>query len=216
MKSGVYEIVNMATCKKYIGSSKNVPLRLRQHLLTLKRGAHFNVHLQNSFNKYNENAFIFRPIIFCKESEMVEMEMKYVKEYMLLDSTYGYNIRVPNMVTMAEETKEKIRKATRGLNTWTKGVKREQWVRDILRKSLSGLKRSDESRARYKVSKTGEKNSMVKLTEQDVLKIIELRETKKTTYKELASMFGVTVQGISNIFNGHTWVHVTNKKSKWQ
>lgn len=210
-KSGVYEIVNLATCKKYIGSSKNVELRLRQHYLLLKRGVHYNKHLQNSFNKYNENAFIFRVIEYCQKETRVDIEKEYVEKHNCLNDYFGYNIREPNMVSMAEETKKKISESMKGVNTWTKGVKVPKSVLDKRTLAQRGLKRSDIAKKRYSDSKIGQKNSMAKLTEKDVLEIIKLRNSTGLSYGKLGKIFFVSRSTISSIFNGHTWTCITNK-----
>ena len=53
------------------------------------------------------------------------------------------------------------------------------------------------------------KNTQSKLTEKDVLDIIELRKKIKLKYSQIAIMFGITKSGVSSIFNGYTWTHIT-------
>lgn len=52
--SGVYQIYNTETNKRYIGSSIDVQRRLKEHLRNLKANRHCNQHLQNAWNKYKE------------------------------------------------------------------------------------------------------------------------------------------------------------------
>lgn len=50
--SGVYQIYNTETNKRYIGSSIDVQRRLKEHLRNLKANRHCNQHLQNAWNRY--------------------------------------------------------------------------------------------------------------------------------------------------------------------
>lgn len=52
--SGVYQIYNTETNKRYIGSSIDVQRRLKEHLRNLKANRHCNQHLQNAWNRYRE------------------------------------------------------------------------------------------------------------------------------------------------------------------
>lgn len=52
--SGVYQIYNPITNKRYIGSSINVERRLKEHLRNLKRNNHHNMYLQAAYNKYED------------------------------------------------------------------------------------------------------------------------------------------------------------------
>lgn len=47
--SGVYQIYNTETNKRYIGSSIDVERRLKEHLRNLKANRHCNQHLQNAW-----------------------------------------------------------------------------------------------------------------------------------------------------------------------
>ena len=59
MKSGIYIITNIVNGKSYIGSSLDYLQRIRQHKYSLRKGTHYNNHLQSSFNKHAEKNFTF-------------------------------------------------------------------------------------------------------------------------------------------------------------
>ncbi len=59
-KMGVYAIVNLVEGKQYVGSSKDLRRRWRDHWNELQSNKHSNAHLQRAFNKYGEAAFEFR------------------------------------------------------------------------------------------------------------------------------------------------------------
>lgn len=55
----IYQITNMLSGDFYIGSSQSFARREWQHRYALKRGEHKNPHMQASWNKYGEDAFVF-------------------------------------------------------------------------------------------------------------------------------------------------------------
>lgn len=57
----------------------------------------------------------------------------------------------------------------------------------------------------------GERNSHDKLTESDVLEIIEKYKTGNYSQKELAEEFGINDRQISNIVTGKNWKHLHEK-----
>lgn len=78
MKSGIYEIINLTTRKKYIGSSKDIPYRLSYHLSRLSHNKHRNKYLQNSFNKHGANSFVFRVIEYCPVEVLLAREQIHI------------------------------------------------------------------------------------------------------------------------------------------
>ena len=89
--AGVYCIENLETGKKYIGQSINLRKREREHFLSLNRGSHINRHLQNAWNKYGKDSFIFKPLIYCEPFELTRYEQFFVDLY---TPEVLYNIRV--------------------------------------------------------------------------------------------------------------------------
>jgi hypothetical protein len=65
MLSGLYEIVQLESGRAYIGSSDNVPRRLRAHRSMLNAGTHDNIRLQRAWNRDGPEAFEFREIERC-------------------------------------------------------------------------------------------------------------------------------------------------------
>ena len=66
---GVYAIVNTASQKVYVGSSKNVNKRFLCHASFLRNGKHHCTHLQNSFNLNGLKTFQFRVLAECSTRE---------------------------------------------------------------------------------------------------------------------------------------------------
>jgi group I intron endonuclease len=86
MSIGLYKIVNTVSGKIYIGSSKDVFKRLRQHTKSLLNNTHHCCKLQNSFNVYGLDAFSFCVIGFYQAIEDARDA-----EQSLLNIHYGNN-----------------------------------------------------------------------------------------------------------------------------
>jgi group I intron endonuclease len=75
-KSGVYAFINLINGMRYIGSSKNIYKRFREHIL----GRSSNKLLQKDFKKYGLNKFIF--VIYAysdnKQNLIIDLENKYI------------------------------------------------------------------------------------------------------------------------------------------
>ena len=78
---GVYAIVNVFNGKRYVGSSLNVSKRIWAHKSYLRSNNHHSSYLQNSYNKYGENSFLYLLIEkFDSEEDMRKAEEKYINE----------------------------------------------------------------------------------------------------------------------------------------
>jgi len=57
--SGIYQIRNIINNKVYIGSTSKFKSRKASHFGHLRFGDHSNKYLQNAWNKYGEEKFVF-------------------------------------------------------------------------------------------------------------------------------------------------------------
>jgi group I intron endonuclease len=101
----VYCITNTVTSEKYVGSSVNLYARTRAHRSTLRRGNHGNSHLQHSWNKYGEAAFIVTVLELCDRSVKIEREKFYVAQLDSLKS--GFNMIPPGNEGPRRESSKK-------------------------------------------------------------------------------------------------------------
>lgn len=93
-KCGVYKITCLSNDKIYIGSSKDISNRFRQHKYLLKKYKHDNKFLQNDWNKYGESNFKFEILEECNEEDRFNLEQKYFDELEpFWDYGNGYNIQ---------------------------------------------------------------------------------------------------------------------------
>jgi group I intron endonuclease len=91
---GVYRIFCKANNKSYIGSSsKSIISRFNNHESTLNNNKHKNTHLQNSWNKYGSENFIFEILEEVSEKKNVlQREDYWINYYKAYDREYGFNI----------------------------------------------------------------------------------------------------------------------------
>ncbi len=109
--SGIYELRNIVSGKFYIGSATTVYKRFYRHRAELRARTHRNAHLQRSFDKHGDRAFVGRILELCPRDELLEKEQVHVTAHR--DDPSCYNIvrsaiRRPGD-TFSDETKEKMR-----------------------------------------------------------------------------------------------------------
>ena len=89
---GIYKIENKINGKFYIGQSIDIKTRWYNHRKDLNGNRHYNEHLQNAWNKYGENQFIFSIIEECTVDNLDEREIYWIDYYNAMDGAYGYNM----------------------------------------------------------------------------------------------------------------------------
>ena len=118
-KYGIYQIRNLINDKIYIGSTENLLIRKKHHFYTLKKLIHRNNKLQNSYNKYGEQNFIFEIIEFVEDkNKLLEIEQYWINKLNIVEK--GYNIQpIAGKIHITDE----IRKKMSGKIPWNKGKK---------------------------------------------------------------------------------------------
>src|SRR5229473_1751265 len=131
-KSGIYLITNIVNWKRYVGKDSNLPNRWGHHKRQLNLGTHKNSHLQRSWKKYGESAFVYSILRYCKKEDLIEYEQFYMDLYDCVNNdTRGYNKKNADGSEMSEETCAKISA------------------------SLTGKKLSEETKAKISIAHSG-------------------------------------------------------------
>lgn len=93
--SSVYAIINSKTGKLYIGSSNDTGRRWMQHRHLLLTGVHHAPILQNAWNKYGADAFVFRllELVPPDKESLLAAEQRWLDHYHAADRLFGYNSR---------------------------------------------------------------------------------------------------------------------------
>jgi len=149
MKTGIYTITNIITNHIYVGAASDILKRLNQHLLGLRRNNHDNDYLQNSFNKYKEESFIFETLEECNKKYLYSQEHYWCNMLNTHNKSFGFNLKPThpdNLSLCSEETRTKIRlKAT--------GRKWSDEYKQLFREKQLGKKQSEEQITKSKESK---------------------------------------------------------------
>lgn len=152
----IYKIQNKINSKIYIGSSKSIRNRWKQHKWMLKRNKHYNKKLQNAWNKYGEKNFEFSIL----ETVSNEEDLKKKEQVFLSLVKPEYNLcKIAYRTTGYKHTakwKEENSKRMIG-NKHTSGKKRIQTeaTRKKISESLKGKRHSDESYKKAAEKKKG-------------------------------------------------------------
>ena len=136
-KCGIYKITNIIDGKMIIGLSSNIFSRWWQHKKLLRKNKHYNSYLQNAWNKYGEQNFVFEILLECPEEKLNEEEIRLIKEYSTTKKDKGYNILIGgDRSKHTVETKNKIRLARLGKNYLTPNIR--QKIGEILSLKFNG------------------------------------------------------------------------------
>jgi group I intron endonuclease len=117
---GIYSIKNKINGKIYIGQSRNIEHRKKQHRTELKCNVHRNTYLQHAYNKYGADNFEFELIEEVYDSsELNKRERWYIKNFSAKNPSYGYNLTDGGDATYSlnEDVKNRISLNKRGQNT---------------------------------------------------------------------------------------------------
>lgn len=106
-KSGIYLIINLINGKRYIGSSADIYNRIHEHIHNLKNNKSHNKHLQNAWNKYGEDKFIYSVIEYCEPNIRFDREQYYID---CLKPEYNFSLKVLANLgrVISNDTKAKI------------------------------------------------------------------------------------------------------------
>ena len=78
---GVYKITCLPNGMFYIGSSIDIYKRWDNHRWQLKHNKHTNNYLQNAWNKYGEDNFVFEILELCENKDQFNLEQEYLNKY---------------------------------------------------------------------------------------------------------------------------------------
>lgn len=193
INSGIYKFQNKINGKIYIGQTKYLDTRYRQHKCELLKGIHHNPYLQNAVNQYGFENFDYSIVKKCDVNELDYWEEYYFNFYNSQNRDYGYNIKnAGNESDLPEETKVKIKLANRGKNCKLTA----QSVEDIKLRRLSGERCKDLAEQYNVTISTINKITMCKnwvyiredlnesLLKQSEVELLEIERNIKLLYNE--------------------------------
>jgi len=89
---GIYTITNKIDNKIYVGYSINCFKRFSEHKSLLVNNKHKNDHLQNAWNKYGKENFVFEILEECDKVYLSSQENYWCNLLNSNDLNFGYNI----------------------------------------------------------------------------------------------------------------------------
>ena len=226
----IYKIVNKVNGKKYIGSTIEKTKRWRQHKRNLRGGYHTNIYLQNAWNKYGGDSFVFNVVEEVNEtSDLVQREQYYMDT---LEPAYNIKPKADRS-EMSKETKYKIIEANKGrehsretrqkMSETHKGKEISQETREKISESLSGKNHPNFGKeipeeTKEKISKSNKGKEMSEearikmseshkdeeLSDEHKRKMSEAQKGKKNGNSKLTDK---KVKIIKHLLNGDSFTH---------
>lgn len=86
---GIYKITNLVNGMSYIGQSRRIAMRFREHKSGERKQHNYFIH--NAINKYGIDNFTFEVIEECSVDQLNALEIKYIANYSSLKPN-GYNL----------------------------------------------------------------------------------------------------------------------------
>lgn len=157
MTCGIYGIVHLSSSRWYIGSSKNIEQRFKQHMYDARYIKHLS-KFYNTFKKYGKEAFEFFILEETTHSYLLLREKYWIDRALLRGEVFNLKGVDENTTPYNHsiETKEKLRQANLGkkvsATTMAKFRARcpTQETREKLRIAATGYKHSPETKEKLR------------------------------------------------------------------
>lgn len=114
--TGIYEIKNLKTGTRYIGSTNDFKKRQTKHFKDLRTGKHVNSHLQADFNAYGEENFKFSILEYTLASQQFTREQFWINYYK--GSTYNIATANANRKTAKNEFSKLFKYIWKWIEKW--------------------------------------------------------------------------------------------------
>jgi group I intron endonuclease len=143
--SVIYQITNMITGDYYVGSAQSFARREWQHRYDLKRGAHKNPHMQASWNKYGEEAFVFEVLEeHPEDQDILAVENGYLHQHVGNPNCFNinrdaYQSRLGQI--LSQDTKDAISQSRKGKHAGSNHYRHGQTVSDEVRAKISAAQK---------------------------------------------------------------------------
>jgi group I intron endonuclease len=190
MISGIYQIINTVNGKRYVGSSVKVLSRLNGHRKMLVENTHFNRHLQFAWNKYGEEVFNFKVLLYCDKENLLFYEQRAISV-----NGNGYNLSPTAGNNLgAKYSEESNRKKSKSLKGHPALIGKVAWNR--------GKSWSEESKRKMSKSSIGQvawnKGTTGKYSDEHIEKLKVARrkriikdETKEKMRKSMLEFYSI-------------------------
>lgn len=206
--SAIYQIVNITNGNFYIGSTSNIERRKFDHFNDLRKDKHSNLHLQNAYNKYGKENFIFQIVQYLDKDILKNIEQQYLDICVGQENCYNINKdadRGPVGIPKTEEAKRKMSLAKLGRKLSEETRLKMSIAKRGKTSNITGKKWSAESK--QKLNRSGENNSRAILNEQIVRNVKQLIQ-QGCSNVDIGNRLGLKTYLITRIRCGKSWKHV--------
>lgn len=187
--SGIYCFKNSVNNKVYIGSSKSLDFRRRQHLSDLRCNNHSNIRLQNFVNKYGIDVLEYEVLEYCDIEDLTTIEQKYLDLY---SNKFNICLKADRPNVNRKLTEIDIKNIAKLFNSgkscteisriYFNSKHRQNYIASIIKGEIF---------AEYKYLFNEYKTYNYKsFTEQDIIKIAELYNSGKTACQISEILYG--------------------------
>lgn len=152
--SGIYKITCTSNGKFYIGSSNDLHRREWQHFAKLSKNNHTNQHLQNAYNKYGKEAFVFEVIEYITSFGLLVREQYWLDELKPFGD-FGFNTATIAGASLRGRKLSQEHKAK--VSAGLKGHFVSKETRAKIGAATKGRKTSDETKAKLRAINKGKK-----------------------------------------------------------
>lgn len=104
----IYMIQNSINSKVYIGRTNNYKRRIIEHKHQLKHNIHHNPYIQNEYNEYGKNCFIYKILEECDINQAKDREDYWIAYYGGINCDTTYNTL--DNSSRSEEFKQNVTK----------------------------------------------------------------------------------------------------------
>jgi group I intron endonuclease len=159
----IYQITNMLTGDFYVGSAQSFARREWQHRYSLRKNTHKNPHMQASWNKYGEEAFVFEVLEEVGENDnLLEVENKYLHKVVGQSDCFNVNkdaLSPRTGQTLSAESRAQLSRNRVGKHAGAEHYRYGQTVSDEVRAKISATQKGRPSLMKgKKMSEQGRAN----------------------------------------------------------
>ena len=163
MKTGVYKITNLVNGKVYIGASKNIERRWRDHKKRI------NSPIHSDLETYGLDNFKFEVLLECPEDMLCQWERDMIALYDSDDPEKGYNDKGDRPYSLKTSESLKGHKSwNKGKPAWNKGISCSEEHKRKISEAKKGIPLSEEHKRKISEANKGHKH-----TEEERRKISE-------------------------------------------